>query len=331
MSIGTLDLSTALAALYLPGGPRPFEPARRLWKGVDHVLRADQSGPECLERAGFRQEALLLASRELREWAGDQVQRGSCLAANDERYPQRWLRVLGHAAPPVLWIAGEMPPGPFLSVVGSRVVGRRDVQFAQEIGRAAVALGYSIASGSAAGCDAAAVSGVGALAVELLPRGLSEADSRVGRCRLSVRPPGESFSGTAAMERNTLIYAISDHAVVVHARLNDGGTWKGSQIALRRKLCTLLVRVRPNDPASRALIALGGVPIERPDELQAAFLAEPQQLRYWKARHRLRSVHFIHRVATATGHRIRHARGAAAFEPLFRGFHEDDSSDGRER
>lgn len=270
MSTSSLDVSTALAVLYLPGGPRPFEPVRRLWPGVEHVLRADGPSVESLERAGFRQEGLLLSSRPLRQWAEEQVKAGACLVATDDRYPARWLDVLAHAAPPVFWVAGDMPAGPFLSVVGSRQVGRADLRFAEEVGRRAAALGFAVASGGATGCDSASVRSAGGRAVEILPRGLRPGDGRVGRCRLSARPNGEEFTSAAAMERNALIYAIGTHSVVVHARFNKGGTWIGSHTALRRRLCTLLVRMRPNDAASKALVALGGVPLERPDELQGA-------------------------------------------------------------
>lgn len=82
------------------------------------------------------------------------------------------------------------------------------------------------------------------------------------------------------MERNALIYAISEHTVVVHARLNEGGTWSGARIALRRKLCSVLVRVRSDDPASRALIALGGVPLDRPEDLASAMAVRGRQLQF---------------------------------------------------
>jgi predicted Rossmann fold nucleotide-binding protein DprA/Smf involved in DNA uptake len=269
MPSGPLDLSTSLAALYLSGGPRPFEPVRRQWPGVEHVLRSAPEDPDALARAGYRQEALLLADPQLCEWATYQVRTGTCMTAIHDLYPRRWLAALRHAAPPALWIAGKMPPGPFLSVVGSRKIAKKDALFATAVGREAVAQGYSVASGGASGCDTASMAEVGARGLELLPRGLCPADEGTGRCRLSTRPPGEDFTSAAAMERNALIYAISDRTVVVHARLNEGGTWSGARTALRRRLCTVLVRVRAGDPASRALIALGAIPIEHPEEVTA--------------------------------------------------------------
>jgi len=274
MPVGTLDLPTALAALYLAGGPRPFEPVRRLWPGVDHVLRAAACDPTCLERAGFRQEALLLADPALCSWASSKVRSGACITSDHAAYPARWLAVLGHAAPPALWMAGTMPEGQFVSVVGSRKVARKHCLFARAVGREAVALGYAVASGGAAGCDTASMAEVGARGVEILPRGICASDARTGRCRLSTRPPGEGFTSAAAMERNALIYAISDRTVVVHARLNEGGTWAGARVALRRKLCAVLVRNNPGDAACRALIALGAIPIEAPEDLARVPLAD---------------------------------------------------------
>lgn len=125
------------------------------------------------------------------------------------------------------------------------------------------------------GCDRAAVLGA-ASAMEIVPYGLDlRRKLPPGRCRLSASAPGAEFTSAAAMERNALIYAASEHTVVISARFKEGGTWIGATEALRRKLTRLVVRRSPSDAASRALIALGAIPLDRPEDLQLALLAAP--------------------------------------------------------
>jgi predicted Rossmann fold nucleotide-binding protein DprA/Smf involved in DNA uptake len=95
-------------------------------------------------------------------------------------------------------------------------------------------------------------------------------------CYLSVAGPGELFSSALAMERNALIYAASSHTVIGQARFKEGGTWHGAVHASRSRLSTLLVR-KSEDPAMRALVALGGVWLESPRELGIALKSNGPQ------------------------------------------------------
>jgi predicted Rossmann fold nucleotide-binding protein DprA/Smf involved in DNA uptake len=79
------------------------------------------------------------------------------------------------------------------------------------------------------------------------------------------------------MERNALIYAIADAAVIVHARFKTGGTWHGAVEALRRRYTRLIVREDANNAAHRALIGLGAIPLRRPEQLAEALAALPMQ------------------------------------------------------
>ncbi|MEA2553228.1 MAG: hypothetical protein QOJ65_1404 [Fimbriimonadaceae bacterium] len=79
------------------------------------------------------------------------------------------------------------------------------------------------------------------------------------------------------MERNALLYALGDAALIVRAQFKTGGTWHGAIDAHRRRLTRLIVREDPSNPAHRALVALGAVPLSRPEELALALRAGPMQ------------------------------------------------------
>jgi len=234
--------------------------------------------PRALRADGFREEALSLEIEDLIAEAERLVDSGSVLTAVDAGYPRRWIERLGQAAPPALWIQGKMPSETLIGIVGSRHIEPPIREFAFSIGEEAVRLGHAVVSGGAAGCDYAGAAGAlaaGGAAVEILPHGIDHY-SRIDRCGISVCAPDEIFSTASAMERNSLIYAGSEQTVVVHARFKAGGTWIGAVEANRKRLCPLVVR-DDGDQASRALIALGGIPIVSPNDLRAAVARIPSQ------------------------------------------------------
>jgi len=64
------------------------------------------------------------------------------------------------------------------------------------------------------------------------------------------------------MERNALIYALSDVTVIGHSRFGVGGTWGGALDARRRRLCPLLYSGWDgplSDDALRARAAFAGL------------------------------------------------------------------------
>ncbi|HSI72604.1 MAG TPA: DNA-processing protein DprA, partial [Fimbriimonas sp.] len=226
--LASLDVAgVVLAALYLRGGPGGAA-ARRKWPLVECALRrsCDDLGraSNALLKEGLWAEAVLLERPGLLAWAERQISSRRVISVLDSSYPLRWRR-LGPAAPPVLWRVGEVPEGPFCAVVGSRRVGADELSFSGEVAAEASALGYAIVSGGAPGCDSAALQDV-KVALEILPYGIEH--HRRDRAALSLCPPGEPFSTSAAMERNALIYCAASHAVVVHARFREGGTWTGA-------------------------------------------------------------------------------------------------------
>lgn len=272
-----------LAALYLRGAPRPFDTPVRAWRCVASALRQSACDLECagaaLRREGLWAEATCLETPGLLSWAWCRIEAGAVLTAEDSNYPRSWLRKLGGSAPPALWKRGEVPSGPFLTIVGSRNANGPTRRFAAACGSEALALGFSVASGGAAGCDRAAANAVkscGGALLEILPHGLNSGAEglRESSCHVSLCEPCASFSAAAAMERNALLYALGDAAVVVQAHYRQGGSWTGATDALRRRLTRVIVWEREGDLAARSLVALGAVPLKSPSSLSSA-LAEP--------------------------------------------------------
>jgi predicted Rossmann fold nucleotide-binding protein DprA/Smf involved in DNA uptake len=86
---------------------------------------------------------------------------------------------------------------------------------------------------------------------------------------ISPYDPSAGFNVGHAMQRNKLIYALADAALVVSADLGKGGTWAGATEQLE-KLHLVPVFVRTTDEASAGLDALakkGALPW--PDPLDA--------------------------------------------------------------
>ena len=254
--------------------------SRRRARGVESALRqagADLgSASKSLAAAGYIDEAVLLSVPGLLGWA--EVRGPRLLSPVCRAYPQRWRERLGDVAPPVLWVRGEVPSGPWIGVVGGRSVPPSAERFAADCGEAVARLGTAMVSGGAVGCDSCAADGARAANgafVRILPCALSEVPATDG-CDLALAAPGEGFSTANAMERNVLIYASAEGTVVVQARLRQGGTWHGAVGALRRRLGVIMVRDL-EDPAHRALVALGGRQLSSPGDIAEVLAAGPIQ------------------------------------------------------
>lgn len=285
------DHAPVLAALYLAGAPRGLESPRRNASEILRVLRCEDVGlggaARALARFGFSREALALESPGLLSWAEQQVAGDSVLTLADQEYPRGWRRKLSVSAPPALWRRGPMPSGRVLAVVGSREVPTEVRTFARKAGFACRHLGYSLVSGGAAGCDQAAALGAAGFSedsssrgevdasgvVEILPFGLARSSPEPSGALLSLFEPAAEFSGPQAMQRNTLIYAMAEAAIVVQARFGVGGTWQGAIEARRRRHCGFIVGSVCEERARRALVALGAVDLESPGDLDGAISA----------------------------------------------------------
>lgn len=252
------DLRIVLCAIYLAERARSSRLANR-WSAVVSCLRrarasddfASIDAPAVLRLNGLNEEAARLESPSRWAAAVRLCARGEALTATDSAYPARWLSILGPGAPPALHrrAFGLDTDGfacPAVAVVGCRAIGPVTRRAAYDLGVKVAQLGGVLVSGAAAGCDTAAARGAweaGGRVVEVLPhgfgslsdaararrfaswRGLADGAERCGSyTALSVCADGEEFSRSAAMERNTLIYAAADCAVVVEARFGEGGS-----------------------------------------------------------------------------------------------------------
>ena len=188
------------------------------------------------------------------------------LSRADAGYPKRLKKRLGENAPPLLYGCGEPA---ILNAGGLGVVGSRDVpntllEYAEDIGRLAGVAGRGLISGGARGVDSAAMGGAldaGGHVASILANGLENAAMRrenrqalMDRQMVLASPydPAARFLVGHAMQRNKLIYALSNAALVVNADYNRGGTWAGAVEQLD-KMKLVPIYVRSTGEAARGL------------------------------------------------------------------------------
>jgi predicted Rossmann fold nucleotide-binding protein DprA/Smf involved in DNA uptake len=188
-----------------------------------------------------------------------------------------------------------------LAVVGSRHVDEELLRYTENVGKCAAEAHRSIVSGAAKGIDQAAMRGalnaggsVAGVIADSLERAALARDHREplmdGKLVLtSPYDPAAGFNVGHAMQRNKLIYALADAALVVNSDFEKGGTWTGAIEQLDRlHFVPLFVRNGASMPkGNAALLRRGAQSWPNPkngDELSAAMaaaadsaLAEPKQ------------------------------------------------------
>jgi len=199
----------------------------------------------------------------------------------DDGYPGRIRKRLPDHAPPVLYGCGDQRLFDVrgLAVVGSRAVDDWLTQYTENIGRLAAQANTSIISGGARGIDQASMRGAlefGGRTIGVVPDSLERAalnrehrefilDSRL--TLISPYDPSAGFNIGHAMQRNKLIYALSDAALVVNSDFEKGGTWAGA-IEQLEKFRLVPVYVRSTGELGRGLEALhkhGAMPWPEPN------------------------------------------------------------------
>ncbi|HEY0866475.1 MAG TPA: hypothetical protein VGE01_03805, partial [Fimbriimonas sp.] len=99
------SLAPILAALYLRGAPRETGLLASRWPIVLRALRTHPERPSAaLRDAGLWMESVVAEDAGLLRWAERQIAGSLCLTVVDPEYPARWLSVLGHRAPPAVWV-----------------------------------------------------------------------------------------------------------------------------------------------------------------------------------------------------------------------------------
>ena len=210
----------------------------------------------------------------------------------DSRYPKRWKARLKEDAPPLLYGCGDIAllEKGGLAVVGSRHVDDELIRFTETVGRLSAAAHRNLVSGGAKGIDRAAMQGalmaggeVAGVMADSLERAALARDNREalmeGRLVLiSPYDPAAGFNVGHAMQRNKLIYALADAALVVSSDFEQGGTWAGAIEQIDR-LHFVPVFVRNGVNAGKgnaALLHRGGKPWPNPqsgNELGMALVA----------------------------------------------------------
>ena len=267
------------------------EPADLMESGAEYLL------DKCvrkINKPAFNRERLqrllsrgFLLSQAIESWRKRAIW---VVSHMDEAYPQR-LRDRLEKAPAVLYGCGDhtLLNAGGLAVVGSRHVDEDILEYANQIGNLAASAGRTIVSGGARGVDQAAMNGAleaGGKSVGVLAHGLkgaatnrSHRDPILNEQLVLISPydPSSGFNVGHAMQRNKLIYALADAALVVNAEKNKGGTWNGAIEQLGNKIYSMPVYVRSTGTLSEGLDALnkkGALPWPNPgnaEDLEAIF------------------------------------------------------------
>lgn len=214
------------------------------------------------------------------------------LGRSDAAYPEKYKVRLQQAAPPLLYGVGEQAAleNGGLAIVGSRSAEEEDLQFARGVAGACARQDLTVISGAAKGIDSEAMMAAldhGGRSIGVLPEGLGRAavaspyhEALVeGRLTLiSPFAPESRWFAFKAMDRNKLIYALGDAALVVCADEGKGGTWSGATEAVKKGLVPVFVKATGKlPPGNRKLLQAGAraFSLEEPWEDLARALHEP--------------------------------------------------------
>jgi predicted Rossmann fold nucleotide-binding protein DprA/Smf involved in DNA uptake len=218
------------------------------------------------------------------------------LSRADPAYPRRLKERLREDSPPILYGCGDVAllETGGLAVVGSRHVDESLIEYTEALGQLAARAGRTIVSGGARGIDQAAMRGAldaGGRAIAILADSLERAAlDRTHRSLLiegyltlvSPYDPQAGFNVGNAMQRNKLIYALADAALVVSSDYEKGGTWAGAVEQLE-KFHFVPVYARANGDTAKGLQALNRKGAlhwpdpSTPDDLAATLTVPPQR------------------------------------------------------
>ncbi|MEI7870272.1 MAG: DNA-processing protein DprA [Candidatus Methylumidiphilus sp.] len=201
----------------------------------------------------------------------------------DADYPRRFKARLREDAPAVIYGCGDLRllDTGGLAVVGSRHVDEAMIEYTMGIGRLCAKSGRTLVSGGAKGIDQAAMRGaleaggkaIGIMADSLERTAMNREHRNLlidgGLVLISPYDPAAGFNIGNAMQRNKLIYALADVALVVNSDLNKGGTWAGAVEQLD-KLRLIPVYARSTGELGEGLPALmekGALAWPNPDDV----------------------------------------------------------------
>lgn len=77
---------------------------------------------------------------------------------------------------------------------------------------------------------------------------------------LSLEEPQQAFQAHQAIRRNAIIYALAKQAFIVESGDREGGTWRGSVLALKNNWCDIRVWDSNEMAGNRRLQSMGAIP-----------------------------------------------------------------------
>jgi DNA processing protein len=265
----TLGEYNRLARLLRDGNRQP---ADLIGPGAEEVLALCDSVVERPRLEELLGRGFLLA-QAVDRWATRAIW---VVSRADQAYPQRLKGRLKENAPPILYGCGSeaLLHNGGIAIVGSRHVDDVSLAYTFNVGLLAAHAKCTVISGGARGIDSAAMDGalqnggsvIGVLAERLeqvsIARHCREALLSQRLVLVSPYDPSSSFNVGHAMQRNKLIYALADAALVVNSDLEHGGTWAGAIEQLQRfRLVPVFVRNGTNaSDGNLALLRHGAHP-----------------------------------------------------------------------
>ncbi len=190
------------------------------------------------------------------------------------QFPARLRRL---EAPAVFFLRGELPEGPFLSLVGSRALLPENRRFAEEIGVLAAREGFTLVSGGANGADRAAQEAclaAGGQVLCIVPDELTRHRPAPRLTYCSEDGCTLAFTNARALHRNHLIHALGERTFVAQCALRTGGTWAGTTDNLRRGLSPVFV-FHDGSPAAAELAGMGAELLSKAPSSLAELPAAP--------------------------------------------------------
>lgn len=185
-------------------------------------------------------------------------------------YPRILRQRLGEDAPGCLWAKGDLRilGTPMISLVGSRDLNPKNLEFAREAGRQAALQGYTLVSGNARGADRTAQDAclaAGGKVVSIVADSLEKRSVRENVLYLSEEDFDAEFSSLRALSRNRCIHSLGEKVLVAQSSYQHGGTWDGTVKNLRFRWSDVFC-FADGSPAAELLCQMGANPVA-PEEL----------------------------------------------------------------
>ena len=248
---------------------RNLDPTALLSSSADTLLSDMKVGSIPPERFHTLLERRRNLKDAMRSWESEGIW---TLTRADPEYPKQLKKQLGMKSPPVLFGYGNksLLNSGGIAVVGVRDASHEDLYYANNLGRSCATQDLPLISGGARGVDLSAM--YGALenhgkVVGVLAEGLRKSiksthyQKHIGSKNLVLLThfsPESTFTVANAMERNRLIYCLSDAAVVVNSAPYKGGTWSGAVQNLNANWVPLWVQRKLDGKSGNPLLVKKG-------------------------------------------------------------------------